>query len=238
MGSSTPGPGFLGLTSSSVYVDYYAPQQHGIRDLDEDEDLINGGVDTAIAPSYSQVQLNAGATLLLQILELPLFESLLHEYRQDAIGVNLISPWLTFICDSVKADLYEALRSCEGVDQESLLHDLSRGLFHNTSRALEYDGNCSLKDFASLFTGSNLRWETVGLFFAGVGLGSISSRGLIRRPTTMDIRHRSVLARRMLEAGQICLTFSEQMGHMVDPEIWLTLELAHLASVVEGDSSK
>ncbi len=237
-GSSTPGPGFLGLTSSSVYVDYGGPRQHGLRDVDKDDDLINGAVDAVTAPTYSQDQLNAGAAVLQQVFEYPLFESLLDEYRRDAVGVNLISPWITFICDSIKTNLYEALQSCEETDREILRYDLSHALFRNTSVALEYDGNCTLKYFASLFTGQNLRWEIVGLFFAGAGLGAITSRGRTRRPTTMDTRHRSALARRMLEAGQVCLGFSEHIGHMVDPEMWLSLELAHLASVVDGDSSK
>jgi hypothetical protein len=77
------------------------------------------------------------------------------------------------------------------------------------------------------------------MLFAGVGLGAINVKRYTRRQSNdgMSFRQRAVLARRMLEGGQTCLSFCEKTGHMVDPEIWLSFSLSHLASVVEGDSS-
>jgi hypothetical protein len=89
--------------------------------------------------------------------------------------------------------------------------------------------------------GQNLRWEAVGMFFTTVGLRAINARVNVRHLAAgsggLSMRQRAVLARRMLEGGQMCLSFCEKTGHMVDPEIWLSLELSHLASVVEDDSS-
>jgi hypothetical protein len=234
--STTPAPGFLGSTSSSD--DYIAAQrQHGFHDVAEDDEATNDGRE--LFPVYPQHQINAGAAILARFLEFPFFESFIDDLHRNAIGVSLISPWIIDICNSIKTDLYEPLlQSLERNGDGSLQHDrmqehLSRRLFRNTSSALEYDGHCSLKHFASLFTGQNLRWEAVGMFFTAVGLGVIN----VRSYGGLSLRQRAVLARRMLEGGQICLSFAEKTGHMVDPEIWLSLELSHLASVIEGDSS-
>jgi hypothetical protein len=244
---ATPGPGFLGSTSSSA--DYIGAQrQHAFHDVAEDGDSAVAGFDSLeLFLIYPQHQINAGAAVLAHFLEFPFFESFINELRQNAIGVSLILPWISYICDSIKTDLYEPLlRSSERNGDGSLQHDqlqehLSRRLFHNTSGALEYDGYCSLEYFASLFTGQNLRWEAVGMLFTTVGLGAINARVNVRHLAPgsggLSMRQRAILARRMLEGGQMCLFFCEKTGHMIDPEIWLSLELSHLASVVEGDSS-
>jgi hypothetical protein len=245
--SVTPGPGFLGSTSSSA--DYIGAQwQHGFHDVAEGSDAAGAGLsDPELFPIYPQHQINAGAVAISHFLEFPFFESCVDELRQDVIGANLILPWISYVCDSIKTDLYEPLlRSREQNGDDSLQHDrlqahLSRKLFHNTSSALEYDGHCSLEHFASLFTGQNLRWEAVGMFFTMVGFGAIKARANVRHLAlgngSLSMRQRTVLARQMLERGQMCLSFCERTGHMIDPEIWLSLELSHLASVVEGDSS-
>ena len=79
------------------------------------------------------------------------------------------------------------------------------------------------------------------MFFTTVGLGAVNTRVNVRHLAPgsggWSMRQRAVLARRMLEGGQMCLSFCEKTGHMVDPEIWLSLELSYLASIVEGDSS-
>jgi hypothetical protein len=239
--STTPGPGFLGSTSSSA--DYI-----GFHDIAEDGASAGAGLcDLELFPIDPQHQINAGAAALARFLEFPFFESFINELRQNVVCAKLILPWISYVCDSIKADLYEPLlRSREQNGDGSMQHDrfqehLSRRLFHNTSGALEYDGHCSLERFASLFTGQNLRWEAVGMFFTMAGFGAINARVNVRHLALgwggLSMRQRAVLARQMLEEGQMCLSFCEKAGHMVDPEIWLSLELSHLASVIEGDSS-
>lgn len=231
-------PGFLGATSSSA--DYIGAQkQHGFHDVAEDDDPAGDG-DVGHFPVYPQHQIDAGAAILAHFLEFPFFETLIIDNLPNScLGVNLISPWMAEVCYSIKTDLYEPLlQSSEQNGDQSLQHGrilehISRKLFCNTASALEYDGNCSLEHFALLFTGQNLRWEAVGMFFAGAGLGAINARRYAPRQNSdgLNQRQRAVLARRMLEGGQICLSFCERTGHMVDPEIWLSFTLSHLTSV-------
>jgi hypothetical protein len=241
--SLAPGPGFLGSTSSSA--DYIGAQrQHGFHDVAEDDDLASDG-NADHFPNYPQHQIDAGASILAHFLEFPFFESFINDLRQYSCGVSLLSPWITDVRDSIRTDLYEPLlrsweqNGNEGLQHSRVLEHLSRKLFGSTSSPLDFDGRCSMEHFASLFMGQNLRWEAVGMFFAGVGLGAINVRRYTRRQSSggMNSRQRAVLARRMLEGGQMCLSFCEKTGHMVEPEIWLSFSLSHLASVVEGDSS-
>ena len=244
--SATPGPGFLGLTSSSA--DYIGAQrQHGFGDVVEDDEPVSAGLGYVDRfPIYSQHHVDLGANILSHFLEFPFFESFVNGLRQYATGSSLISPWIAYIADSIKTDLYGPLlqsweRNGEGLQHDRLQEHLSRRIFNNTAAALDYNGQCSLEHFASLFMGQNLRWEAVGMFFTAVGLGAINVRVLPRRGSQigedLSSRQRAVLARRMFEAGQLCLSFCEKTGHMVDPEIWLCFELTHLSSVVDGDSS-
>jgi hypothetical protein len=229
--------GFLGATSSSA--DYIGAQkQPGFHEVAEDDDTAGDG-DAGLFPAYPQPLIDAGTALLARFLEFPFFETFITDNCQNSFGVSLISPWITHICDSIKTDLYEPLlqsseRNGDGSLQHGrILEHLSRKLFRNTASALNYDGSCSLECFASLFTGQTLRWEAVGMFFAGVELGAINLRGYARWQSSAGLSQRqcAVLARRVLEGGQICLSFCERTGHMVDPEIWLNFTLTHLTSV-------
>lgn len=189
--ASAPSPGFLGSICSSA--DYIGVQrQHGFREVAEDDDLASDG-NAELFPIYPEHQIDAGAAILDHFLEFPFIESFIHDERLNSCGVTLISPWLTYVGDSIRKDIYEPLlQSSEQHGNHSLQHGrilehLSRRLFRNTSTTLDYDGCYSLEQYASLFTGQNRRWEAVGIFFAGVGLGAINVRRYVRSQSGGDM---------------------------------------------------
>lgn len=92
--------------------------------------------------------------------------------------------------------------------------ELSKKLFYNSLKPLKVDGTWTMDQYALSFNGSNIRWET----FSG--------------HTEEDVS-----ALRMIDFGQLCLTFCEEAGHLNDAEIWISYELALLTSVIEGDAS-
>jgi hypothetical protein len=78
----------------------------------------------------------------------------------------------------------------------------------------------------------SLGWVSLGMYFTSVGIAALFTKDHKPR-TVFDERWR--LTKRMLKAGDICISFCEEQGNLSDAEIWLYHENVHLASVVEGD---
>lgn len=240
--SAAPGPGFLGLTSSCVeYVG--AQKQHGIIDTEdnEDENLINTSLENGDLPDYLEDQIDAGAAVLSHLQDFLLFESLVCEWRLQIFGSNVFFTWINYVSNSIKELLYEPMHPLTQAGNRSLPHNLSRWLFRNSLHPFRFDGHCTVKQFAALFTGESLRWQAVGIFFTAASIATITrvdTSPALLSIGGMDSRRRSVLARRLLEVGQTCLNFCDKIGHVTDPEIWLAFEIAHVSSVVEGDAGK
>ncbi len=240
--AAAPGPGFLGLTSSSVeYVG--AQKQHGIVDVEDNEDdnPTHSSLENGDLPDYLEDQIDAGAAILSHLQDFPLLEYLVCEWRSAIFGSSVFLTWIDYVSDSIKTLLYEPMHSLNKAGNGSVPHKLSRWLFHNSLHPFKFNGHCTVKQFAALFTGEGLRWQAVGIFFTAASIATIT-RGetspALGSIGGMNSRRRSVFARRLLEVGQTCLNFCEKIGHLTDPEIWLAFEIAHVSSVVEGDAGR
>lgn len=84
-----------------------------------------------------------------------IFSSWKNNGLESHVGAFLIQPFLNSISDKLAQ-----LR--EGEHQKTELLNMSRCLFENSSQYVEIRRYMTLQDFIDQYTGSNLRWESLG----------------------------------------------------------------------------
>ena len=229
----SPGPQlpFLGPTSySAVFSEDRT--LNGADSPFRDEWIEN---EPAEHPRFREGRVEEGAKMLASLKDFPLFESMIQKWQDDVHGATIFCPWIMTCVASVRAEFYEPLMQQPNEQQDPVLIGLSSKLFYNSLQPLKVDGSWTLDQYTMSFNGSNIRWETVGMFFTAVGLAAMKRAShLLARAGNMVAE---VLARRMIDFGESCLAFCEEAGHLNDAEIWISYELALLTSVIEGDAS-
>jgi hypothetical protein len=154
---------FLGQTSySSVFVGVDSPFRG---------ELVENGV--VQDPKFREGRLEEGATMLASLKHFPLYEFMIQKWQDDVHGVTVFCPWIMACVASVKTELFERLNQHSAEQQASVLLELSKKLIYNSLRPLKVDGTWTLDQYVLSFNGPNIRCETIGTFFAAVGLAKM-----------------------------------------------------------------
>jgi hypothetical protein len=118
--------------------------------------------------------------------------------------------------------------------------DLGSRITRNTAtQSVKVEANMTADQFYLLFTGSNLRWEFVGLIFALAGLGaSVSSRATpLLSLNGKDELNADAFAREMAAASHACIEICRQYDNVNDLVVWLNYTYFVLASNIMGETS-
>lgn len=81
---------------------------------------------------------------------------------ESHLGFSLLGSFLDSLTNEV-----ELLKLSQ--NRQDSLYTLSQRLFENANQQVEIHESMALHDFASQYTGPNLRWETVGLIITLAG---------------------------------------------------------------------
>lgn len=104
--------------------------------------------------------------LFLDAIKFDNFQALFHDWYGRGIVLNLGSPFLKSFMEAMTTELAKIRQSS---DRRASLLSLSRRLFENGTKPLAIHGSMTAKEFCELYTGENLRWETVGFVLTFVG---------------------------------------------------------------------
>ncbi|KFY85283.1 hypothetical protein V500_08541 [Pseudogymnoascus sp. VKM F-4518 (FW-2643)] len=157
-----PNPGFLGSSSFEAVVHELSDQNQQCITTPENI-RIDREVARATAQSTQDLQrVENGADVLRLALNLRKFDAtklLFSEWRGHGSEQFLGSTCATLFQESFSADMAEIERS---TDQTNSILSMSRRLFENSTKPFDISDTMSVKEFYSLYTESNLRWETIG----------------------------------------------------------------------------
>ena len=228
-----PASGFLGSTSySAVFTENQ--EQLGL-DNDENGEASMRLQKPLLTPTNLNTRNEEGCMVLRELRDFPHIEKIGYTWGENACDFTLMSSRLVDCINSIRDDIY--------VPYVQEKQDLVRAvelLFDAFSRPVKIAPGCKFKEFAEQFTGKNIRWETLGMFFTAVGLRvmqmPVTDPMLAFVDNTQEGKYG--LARRMLEASDYCICFCDTHGHLNDPGIWLITENTILMSQVLGDASK
>lgn len=123
--------------------------------------------------------------------------------------------------------------------EHDALLSLSRMIWRNSRKPIRQSGNMTAHEWALQSTGQNLRWETVGLIFATIGLVTLC---LSAWDETFPERHRlggdkDAIAHTMLELSGECITMSKAFSEVNDLLACLMYERALLCENLRGDTT-
>ena len=172
--SQYPNPGFQGSSSLNTVLDTLRQQTTSFLDPAQDVTCVDEEGDNE-RPSFSASQsinsasIMEGTHLLESIITSNLdaslnaiFSSWKDNGLESHVGAFLVQPFLNSIADKLAQ-----LRQDE--HQKAGLLNLSRALFENSSQNVRIRRSMNLQDFIEQYTGSNLRWESLGVVLTLAG---------------------------------------------------------------------
>jgi hypothetical protein len=167
-----PNPGFLGSSSFEAVVHEISDQnqQCMTTSLGPENIRIDREFARAAAQSTQDLQrVQNGADVLrlvLNLRKLNATKTLFSEWRGHGSEQFLGSTCATLFQESFSAEMAEIERSS---DHMNGARSMSRRLFENSTKPFTITGTMSVKEFYSLYTASDLRWETVGIIITFIG---------------------------------------------------------------------
>ncbi|KAI1803421.1 hypothetical protein F4811DRAFT_524737 [Daldinia bambusicola] len=179
-----------------------------------------------------QEYLNFTEELILQLKFLPLMEKLFHEYlpfRQVSLVPRpVILQLVALIRSSPVTSGYigeDATEHCNDVSR------LAKAMLSNPSSQIVITPDLTLEQFCELFSGENLRLETLGLLYATAARCYLCDIGRNEKKHAEFIRE-------MVRCSSLSLRIAREISAETNDIInWLAYEDIQLMMVVEGDTS-
>ena len=227
--SSPPVPGFLGPTS------YSAVFTEGQSDLSKENGKLSReinirGWQSSVPPSWDSGRIKEGAEVLSLLADLSKYKSILNRRHEMCLSASSL-----YIRDCI-ALIPSTLKDSHG--QLWCLTTLSRNVFIKTSTPCLIDAKMSLREYPSFLMGENLCWETVGIMLSVLGLSAVLMDGVNTYEEPHSETNWKDLAQRLVRAGDQCITFCEQYGHLKDTGVTLIEMNFILHTQVYGDAGE
>ena len=180
--------------------------------------------------------IHSGIHVLPLLSDITLYQSLIEKWFLLQQGLVIIPSMMRALLASIpdKDDLLGQL----GPEDRLLVR--SEQILTNGQGAWPSDGDLCETDYATMFTHSTLRWESVGIIVTMTGLAATRLFENHNVLTTVDggTIQRDELIDRMTRASERCIALSLHTGPPNDLKIWLLYLNYLLQTTRSGDSSK
>ncbi len=176
-----------------------------------------------------------GARILTIFYPLSTIDRLLPRY--DGLTCGAIAPK-----EFVKTSWHSLKVTLAHIDaqlkKEQGLLALAEKLFQNTAKPLRPPGSASMLEYARMVNGQDVRWETIGVLLATLGLCIMPATS---RDAEILKSHssptRQSMCKRLIQATNSCLKFCDGSGSINDPVLWILGCNLILLTQFYGDSS-
>ncbi|KAE8373394.1 hypothetical protein BDV26DRAFT_285167 [Aspergillus bertholletiae] len=177
----------------------------------------------------SEKQIHEGRTVLNLLVNFPAFTDCIHRYLELSYTCMVPDPFIKACVLSIQ----ETILGLKG----SRLRQLAVDLFVNTSKPLNLFTPVPAKDYHTLFTGPNLRWEIIGFVLAILGISlkyDVNKQNASPRSLPPD---KSDFIHRIAEAVEYCTSVCYSYTCVSHQALWLLYGDACLKNLVYGDMS-
>lgn len=159
------------------------------------------------------------AIFTLQCLQdFPHLEKILARWSKYDKSCCLIGPWADDCAKSIRKELYET----NALKNEKTMLVAAEKLFTNTETKIKVTKDLMFYDFSKLYTGQNLRWEALGLFFTVVGLcmNELDAPDDCFEFVGRQEESKQTLWDRVLRASNACVEFTDDVSNQSDLGLW------------------
>lgn len=211
--------GYLGEISSTAFV----------AELHD-----NLGIDTPATLNESHTErlpddhVEKGVKVLKYFQNLDRIEYFVQKWLEKRDSFLMYSPIFRIWFEELVPIIKDALVS-------KTLISLAAQITHNTQRSLPCTRNVLVQDWAHAATGSNLRWETIGLVLTQVGV--IASMSPAWDPIFEGGQSRKDMILTILDLVGVCIDLSRRCGSRNELLICLLYERLLHTSYMQGDTS-
>ncbi|KAE9367110.1 hypothetical protein N431DRAFT_83075 [Stipitochalara longipes BDJ] len=168
--------------------------------------------------------------VLVQFQHLGFIQKLLEQYGAHAQAALVPKPFI----DLFSASLTDQVSLCFNGDHDTNERNLSllaQKVIQNTSKAVTITTQTTVEGFVSMFSGENLRLETIGL------LQCLAARSCYLGLACDDEKHEGLILA-LYRNTLSCLRLSRRLASdNNDAMIWMAFEYLRLTTQIEGESS-
>lgn len=222
--------GFLGPTSySAVFTE--GQSQIRMENNKSNGEVNHGDWQPPTLPGWDSSRVKEGAEVLSLLANLSRYEATMNRWFE----VQCLAAITIYIRECI-ALLPLDLKDSQG--RSKSLKNWSHKIFLRTSTPYSLDGPISLREYSSVLMGENFSWETVGLMLTTLGLSAMSMDEVYVYNESNSQTNWKELAKQLLRAGDQCISFCEQFGHLKDIGVTLIMMNFILHTQVYGDAGK
>lgn len=217
-----PNPGYLGSFSSTTLFGNLPDMRDPVLDPE-------GGSGIGSDNPVREANVTRGAGLIKQIEATVSIESCCHlilAWTARGSSLPLAGPFLEHCIETMRQLFPNQGRTAVASAE------LSRSLFHNTSRPIDMATSTTLHDFQAQFGHQQCRWETLGFFFTA------ASRAAIEMSKFESAREYRDLQRLGMNLSDLSLDIALSLDCLNDLQLVLQYENWILHSFVDGDQSR
>jgi hypothetical protein len=178
--------------------------------------------------------MGVGHSVVLRLAPFSFYEKSLMMYFEMCFASALIGPLVLSILPQLREDL--RLLTAPGADVHSMYAEITK----NTAKPLNVPSTMLPSEFYTLVTGSNLRWETLGLILAIAASNAQFTAPLdpiftLEDGTKLD---KDEFIEDMIQASNDCITICQVHGAVNDIMVWLVYNNMLVVSNFYGDNCK
>lgn len=222
-------PGYLGSTSHSYMFN------EDLKGLGVSTDYFDAAGDGSQSRSISNDRIDRGVQVLSFLKHRHTINRFIARWYElsEGTGVIIIETIMKNWC----LQMWLRWGDVFAEQDPAKLRRLSELLFRNTQTPLQYDGTISAKNWISLGTGQNIRWEVIGCIAAMVGLcmRTLDPSDILFKEYKVN---RTKMSLQMMDAADECVAFCRECETMDDMFLWLLMEKYPLTSTIKGEGSK
>ncbi|KAF1838317.1 hypothetical protein BDW02DRAFT_565142 [Decorospora gaudefroyi] len=181
---------------------------------------------------HRHCQFALGHVIVSTLQPLSFFEKSCHMYFESNKASAIIGPLLLSALPQLRKDL--ELLATAGSDAYPLYAEITR----NTARPMKVPSNMPPSEFHTLFTGVNLRWETLGLLLA---ITCSNAQFTSPRSSVFILEdgkqiNKGDIIEDMMHATNICINICQTHGAVNDIMVWLLFQDMLVTSNFYGDN--
>lgn len=173
--------------------------------------------------------------IVSQLKYLPIIEKYLHQYYSFKQNVLVPKAIVLHLVETLRKDLVSSGHILGETDERVELgnvSEISEAVLRSSSTEVVIAPSLDLHGFLALFCGTNLRVETIGLFYA---MAARASLFFVDRDEDKD----DEFLQDMVWYSTLSLRLARDLApQSTDVIIWLANENVQLLSFLEGDASK
>jgi hypothetical protein len=236
-GQASVGPSrsfYLGSTSYASVFEEHRPLPQTLHEQPSERMSVTPSSVSSRNVGTRHCQMGVAHSIISRLSPFSFYEKSVKRYFKHRLSAPFVGPLIFSLMPQLRADL-ELLNA-----PDSNITQMYLDITKNTAKPLIVPSNMLPSEFHTLVTGSNLRWETLGLILSIAASNAQYSSPddpvfILEDGSKLD---KDEYTDDMIQASNDCITLCNAHGAVNDVMVWLLIGNEHVISNLYGDNRK